>query len=157
MQLTQIVYTSQIAASISRNTASIADALRDVHRSSQRNNARCDVSGILLFSRSHFLQVLEGRRSTLKRVYAKIVLDPRHEQIELLCETPIQERCFADWHMGLLNLDDWSLLDTTLLGTFAQLIVHARECGRHAESRVLTAQLMRAFKEQLASKATASV
>lgn len=152
MQLTQIIYTSRIDPQLALSAQTLSNALAEIHRISQRNNARCDVSGLLLYSKGHFLQVLEGRATTLERIYQKIAADPRHSDIESLCRTPIVDRNFGNWNMGLLDLDACGHLQRWMLSAFSELLVHARTSGDHDEARQLVVQLLRSFREQLSAQ-----
>ena len=51
-----------------------------------------------------FLQVLEGGRAAVNRLYNRIVADPRHKDVELLSYQQIGERHFAGWSMGQVNV-----------------------------------------------------
>jgi len=59
---------------------------------------------VLCFSEGIFLQVLEGGRSAVNRLYNRIASDSRHTDVELLCYEEIDERHFAGWAMGQVNM-----------------------------------------------------
>ena len=44
--------------------------------------------------------MLEGERSEVKRIYAKIARDPRHEDLKIIGQRQIEQRAFANWAMG---------------------------------------------------------
>ena len=67
---------------------------------SKANNPALGITGVLCFSEGIFLQVLEGGRSAVNRLYNRIAADPRHSEVELLCYEEIGERRFAGWSMG---------------------------------------------------------
>lgn len=67
---------------------------------SQRHNPALDVTGALVFTGSHFVQILEGSADALAILMAKIETDERHERIEVLHETDIAERSFGEWSMA---------------------------------------------------------
>ena len=50
--------------------------------------------------------VLEGERSAVNRLYARILADPRHTDIEMLYLEEITQRRYPDWSMALVNLSD---------------------------------------------------
>ncbi|MDF7815404.1 BLUF domain-containing protein [Hymenobacter sp. YC55] len=58
------------------------------------------LSGLLLYQHGVFLQVLEGEQTSLSRLYAKILRDPRHHAIEQLSAGPLPRRLFPDRSMG---------------------------------------------------------
>jgi hypothetical protein len=69
----------------------------------QRNNARNDLTGMLLFNRTYFLQILEGEREQVTHAFTTISADRRHRQVNLLYAGDIAERSHPDWSMGLLD------------------------------------------------------
>jgi hypothetical protein len=73
-------------------------------RKSKANNPGLGVTGVLCFSEGIFLQVLEGGRSAVNRLYNRIASDSRHADVELLCYEEIGERHFAGWSMGQVNM-----------------------------------------------------
>lgn len=79
--------------------------VRDILTVSRRNNARDDISGILLYKSGAVLQVLEGPGFAVDRLYGNIVVDPRHHRVTCLYRKPIKQREFTGWHMAFRNLD----------------------------------------------------
>lgn len=71
----------------------------------RRNNARRDLTGMLLFDSRHFLQVLEGGRRVVSDLYSKLAQDPRHQNLLLLACEAIEQRRFNDWDMGFAAAD----------------------------------------------------
>ena len=51
-----------------------------------------------------FLQALEGARTAVNALYCSIVRDPRHRDITLIDYTEIEERIFAGWRMGSVDV-----------------------------------------------------
>ena len=80
------------------------EALIAIVRKSKSNNPGAGITGVLCFSEGLFLQVLEGGRSAVNTLYNHIASDPRHTQVELLSYEEINERRFAGWSMGQVNL-----------------------------------------------------
>jgi hypothetical protein len=96
--LVRLLYASRAAAPIS------ADDLAAIVRQSKANNPHNGITGVLCCSDNRFLQVLEGGRTAVNRLYGRIVADPRHGEVELLAYAQIGERRFAGWSMGQVNL-----------------------------------------------------
>lgn len=88
-------------------------------RSSKANNPGQGITGVLCscFTQGIFLQVLEGGRSAVNRLYGRIMADPRHTNVELLCYEEIGERRFAGWSMGQVNM---SRLNPALLLKYSE-------------------------------------
>ena len=76
------------------------DMLADILRSSRRNNAAADVSGLLIVGGRRFLQALEGPEQAVLATYARIGRDPRHFAVVELAHERIAERQFPRWTMG---------------------------------------------------------
>lgn len=85
------------------------EELLDILESSHRNNAKHDITGILLYKDGNFMQVLEGDEEKVMQVYATIEQDPRHHQVMLISTRRIKARQFENWEMGFFNLDDADL------------------------------------------------
>jgi len=60
------------------------DDLTDILHHSRKNNAKVDITGILLFGKNRFLQILEGDENALEKLYENIRLDERHRNLLLL-------------------------------------------------------------------------
>jgi hypothetical protein len=96
--LVRLLYASRAVAPIA------ADEMLAILRQSKANNPAHGITGVLCCSDSIYLQVLEGGRSAVNRLYNRITTDPRHKEVELLSYEQIGERRFAGWSMGQVNL-----------------------------------------------------
>lgn len=67
---------------------------------SRENNTKNSITGVLLFNQTRFLQIIEGTSEDIHSLFNKIEVDPRHKNVELLHEQPIQKRTFQNWKMG---------------------------------------------------------
>ena len=72
----------------------------------QARNAADGIGGVLCQGQGLYLQVLEGERSAVHRLYAKIVADPRHTDVMMLRLEEITQRRFANWSMALVELSE---------------------------------------------------
>ncbi len=77
------------------------DQLKDILFVSRKKNAIKSITGILLFKEGKFMQLLEGGRSDVNNIYASILKDPRHKNIQLLSHGTLKQRNFPNWSMGL--------------------------------------------------------
>jgi len=82
------------------------DALSKLANRAASNNRRFGVSGILILSDGRFLQVLEGQSKYVNRIYAKIVQDKQHHDVELISYEAVVKSEFHDWDMKLFKLDN---------------------------------------------------
>lgn len=91
----------------SRAVEGIDDVLvKSIIESSQRRNPEHGITGILCTypGEDVFLQVLEGARVEVNALYGNIVRDRRHRDVTLLHYEEIEERRFASWRMGSVDL-----------------------------------------------------
>jgi hypothetical protein len=88
---------------ISRSAPSVTELdVRKILFASQRNNRRHDITGCLLYSGRHFVQVLEGLPAALDLVLARIAADPRHDRVRVVAERETLTRRYPHWSMGIL-------------------------------------------------------
>ncbi|MCC7152601.1 MAG: BLUF domain-containing protein [Rubrivivax sp.] len=96
--LVRLMYASRPAPAL--DTAELAAILRE----SRANNPQHGVTGVLCVGDGVFVQVLEGSRSAVNRLYQRIAADARHQQLELLSYEEITERRYAAWAMGQMDI-----------------------------------------------------
>jgi Sensors of blue-light using FAD len=112
--LVRLMYASRAVAPLG------ADDVAAVLRQSNANNPRVGVTGVLCHSGDIFLQVLEGGRSQVSHLYNRIAQDRRHRDVVLLSYEEIDERSFAGWAMGQVNM---ARLNPALLLRYAESAV----------------------------------
>ncbi len=96
--LVRLLYASRAVPAIDQ------DALVAILRKSKANNPNTGITGVLCFSEGIFLQVLEGGRDAVNKLYNRVASDTRHTEVTLLCYEEIGERRFAGWSMGQVNM-----------------------------------------------------
>lgn len=109
--LVRLLYASRAAAPGDQ------DALGQILKQSKHYNPSVGVTGVLCCSGGIFMQALEGSRAAVNTLYAKILRDPRHRDVELLVYEEIVERRFAGWSMGQVSL---SRLNPALLLKYSE-------------------------------------
>ncbi len=96
MYLYQLIYASTV-------TESFKDSdLKSILVKARGRNSAENITGLLCFDGKYFMQCLEGGRSQINAVYAKILADTSHQEVELLSYGPIAKRNYAQWEMGLV-------------------------------------------------------
>ncbi|MEI7783556.1 MAG: BLUF domain-containing protein [Betaproteobacteria bacterium] len=73
-------------------------------KSARAFNQAHDITGVLCQGQGLFLQMLEGQRSTVNRLYARILADQRHKDVQLLDYEEISVRRFGAWAMAHVQL-----------------------------------------------------
>jgi len=84
----------------------------------RRNNAKADITGILLYQNGSFFQVLEGERTAVETLFDKIAADERHERATKIILEPIAARAVAAWTMGFPKISAKELAATPGLNDF---------------------------------------
>lgn len=84
------------------------DGLTELLQLSRVNNARLNITGMLLYNDGNFIQVLEGPDDAVRKLYNKIARDPRHSGLTTVIQDIIQTRNFPNWSMGFKRVDKLS-------------------------------------------------
>jgi hypothetical protein len=98
MSLIRLVYRSENAISVSG--ARIFVHYHDIVSTARKRNAEQHITGFLMFDRARYHQILEGEAADVDKLYARIMADTRHRNVETLSREDISERNFPDWSMG---------------------------------------------------------
>jgi ribosomal protein S4E len=106
MSLVQLIYVSSATHELS------AAEIKKILDTAVMRNGENKVTGMLLYSRGSFLQVLEGEESAVTETIDRIRADPRHKDVTILTTEPVSERQFGDWSMafrgiGASDAKDW--------------------------------------------------
>jgi hypothetical protein len=82
------------------------DLVESILESSSRNNPTSGITGVLIATQTHFLQILEGEFEALNETLERISRDTRHERVQLIRFSDIKKRRFDDWAMHGIGLFD---------------------------------------------------
>lgn len=83
-----------------RNPECTDGELEKILDSAQRNNQPLDITGVLLYDQSRFIQYMEGPTKEISQLYDKIKTDTRHKEVRMVAFGPLAERRFPTWAMG---------------------------------------------------------
>ncbi len=139
--LVRLMYASRAVPAVDQ------EELLAILKKSKSNNPAQGITGVLCFSEGIFLQVLEGGRSAVNKLYNRIASDSRHTDVELLSYEEIGERRFAGWSMGQVNmarlnpalllkysatatLDPYSVSGAVSMALFEELVATASIVGQ---------------------------
>ena len=92
--LRRTAWSSALAPSFS------AARLNEIIAPARRNNERFHISGMLVFTGSHFLGTHEGDELDLDRLWRSLEADVRHCKLTRIGEELCTERWFPKWLMG---------------------------------------------------------
>jgi hypothetical protein len=86
---------------VSTATAPFDDErLADLLTQSRGSNHAHDLTGMLLYRRGRFFQVIEGPQGAVEHLMDAIRRDDRHSDVRILLSERIDERRFTEWTMG---------------------------------------------------------
>ena len=88
---------------ISSSSLAAEEASHEVARivaTSRAYNATVDITGALLFTGTHFAQILEGDEAVVDALLDKLHLDPRHRDILIVQRGPATVRRCSGWNMA---------------------------------------------------------
>ena len=69
--------------------------------SARQRNLSESITGMLLYYRGEFVQILEGEKESVENVYEKFIgPDSRHTALNKVHENTISHRSFGKWSMG---------------------------------------------------------
>lgn len=127
MFLVRLIYASRVTQEFNEHS------IEDILSKAKQHNAKSQVTGLLCFSSSIFLQCLEGSRTAVNRTYHKILNDPRHTDIILLDYKEVVARAFSSWNMGYVpDTQITNKLNLTYSGTtsFNPFEMHGESCEK---------------------------
>ena len=111
----RLIYKSRCNSEITWET------VRSILNASAERNAQKEISGVLLATDTHFLQVLEGRFEDVNEVFMDIVPDPRHREVQLVSFNCVDARVFEGWGMRGIGVFDFNQdLAEQLIGKYGE-------------------------------------
>jgi len=84
------------------------EIVRSITSVSERNNAASGVTGVLLASRTHFMQAIEGNFEDVNAVFRRICRDDRHAELSIVGFSTIDARLFGGWGMRGIGAFDFN-------------------------------------------------
>ena len=95
----RLLYCSQAKSDFSE------DILKEILLTSRKNNRAANITGVLVHGGGLFMQVLEGPEQVVLHTYMKILDDKRHTDSRIIHITPVKDRLFENWTMGVVEAD----------------------------------------------------
>ena len=84
------------------------DIVKSITSVSEMNNEARGITGVLLASRTHFLQTLEGNFEDVNAVIRRIFRDERHTEMSIISFSVIDARLFGGWGMRGIGAFDFN-------------------------------------------------
>jgi len=100
-----LIYVSEAA------TAVTDDYLMAMLEEYRVSNLKLNITGLLLYHRDVFLQVIEGELPDLTQAYAQLTKDLRFKNIQVLAAGVTDGRMFKSWRMGFVTTNKQDMAD----------------------------------------------
>ncbi len=100
MSMIQLIYSS-------RPVAYSPESIDTILTNARKNNRSEGITGSLIHRKDLFVQLLEGPRSAVSNIFARILQDKRHTEVAVLHAGDAQGRLFAKWDMRGDTPPDW--------------------------------------------------
>ncbi len=95
----QLLYVSS-----ARRKFSAAD-LQSLLEQCRGYNGAAGITGMMLYEDGNFIQLLEGEKAVIRRLFERIGRDLRHRGVMLLHEEETDARQFESWSMGFRPIE----------------------------------------------------
>ena len=82
--------------------------VRGILKVSEKRNAEQEITGALLATHTHFLQVIEGTFEAINKTFMRIARDSRHQDLVLVSYSLIDVRLFDGWSMRGVGVFDFN-------------------------------------------------
>ncbi len=99
-----IIYTSYAAIDFNE------ELLKVLLIQSRDRNKKINITGMLFYFDSTFIQLIEGEEAGVKLLYHDICNDTRHKRVVTLKQGERTERYFEDWSMGFKSINNNELI-----------------------------------------------
>jgi hypothetical protein len=138
--LSHLVYVS------ARKSNCTEEEIQKILASCKANNAAIDITGVLLYSDTHFIQYLEGEYKQIIGLYDKIKTDNRHKNAVLVSSAQIEGRSFPSWQMGAKKIDSSSIDFVTDVTATDKAVFNAIISGKNQEGNKAQMLIKKFFK-----------
>lgn len=101
----EILYISTLSAGVPIR------AVADIAARSRNTNQKLAITGLLIFDGMHFCQQLEGSCEEVEALMQQIHQDPRHTDIEVVHQGPLNQRRFKRFNLGYTSVEDVEVLE----------------------------------------------
>lgn len=95
----ELIYISKAVEGVTK------DEINKIIEASRRSNREKGITGMLVCRKGEFIQILEGEKWDIIKLYEKISKDPRHKDVFLIYRGEIEKKEFTDWDMSYVDLD----------------------------------------------------
>ncbi len=98
MSLARLLYYSSASEHLQQND------IRSILSKSIKYNTHKNITGVLVYDKHYFMQLLDGDRDEVNELYNRVIQDPRHSNIRLIHYGALAGQRFTEWSMGIAYL-----------------------------------------------------
>ena len=106
--LHSILYKSKADSTF--NNQDIEQMLQEAKKFNKNN----EITGMILFYKSYFIQLIEGKKEVVEALYSRIKKDERHHDVETILSQPTNLTLWSDWSMAFYDFSEPSEQSTQL-------------------------------------------
>jgi hypothetical protein len=137
--LSQLVYVS------TRNASCTDTEIEKILASCKKNNPPLQITGVLLYTDTKFIQLVEGESKIIMGLYDKIKADSRHSRPIMISYGPIKEKAFPSWHMGSRKLEGEKVDYKTNINTEDRVVIDNLLGGKEENGERILSLLKKFF------------
>ncbi len=100
----RVVFRSEVAPGVTK------EHIKSIMAASQAKNPARNISSVLCFNTTHFLEILEGPHRVVDALYTKILTDTRHRNVQTVIKEGVESRLCDGWSMVFLG-NEPSMID----------------------------------------------
>lgn len=100
----RVVFRSEVAPGVTK------EHIKSIMAASQAKNPARNISSVLCFNTTHFLEILEGPHRVVDALYSKILTDTRHRNVQTVIKEEVDARLCDGWSMLFLG-NEPSMID----------------------------------------------
>ena len=120
------------------------EELSSLLNQSRDKNKRLNITGMLLYGRGNFIQILEGPKKEVEELYDVITKDDRHKDCTEIFKDEIDERSFSEWSMGFKHLTSQ---DKSMVEGYTEFLDRKMEPREFATKADAVLELLYKFKK----------
>ncbi len=95
--------------------------LADIVSACTVHNKENGITGVLFYENRNFIQALEGKEDAVRSTLERVKKDPRHKNLKVLVDKPIEERSFSDWAMDTFFVKHPELVDSEMISLIQKI------------------------------------
>jgi len=80
--------------------------LKEILDEAVAHNSSQNITGCLIYHKDTFIQILQGEKKSILKLYNEIKKDSRHNLVKLVWEGPAEKVVFDGWHMAYYTTNE---------------------------------------------------